>query len=62
MNKWVENSDNLQKIVSSALEEANKEKVGLQAQVVELTVKVANLRQQLNGVAEAIVNEEGCIQ
>ncbi|CAA2971088.1 Hypothetical predicted protein [Olea europaea subsp. europaea] len=41
------------------VEGTNKEKVELQVQVVELTVEVANLRQQLNEVREAAVNEHG---
>lgn len=41
--KRVKNSDNLQRIISSALEDANKEKGKLQAQTDELTAEVNNL-------------------
>lgn len=45
MTKLVENFENLQKIASSALETANKEKGELKAQMDELTLKVARLSQ-----------------
>lgn len=44
ITKQVENFDNLQKIVSSALEVANKEKVELKALVDELTLEIVNFK------------------
>lgn len=49
MMKQINNSKNLQKIVSLALEVANKEKGELKAQIDELIAKVASFRQQLSG-------------
>lgn len=56
MKKRVENFDNLQKIASSALMIANKEKVELRAQVDELAAEVDNLKLQLNRARKVVVN------
>lgn len=53
--KRVENSDNLQKIVSSALEVANKENGELKARVDELSVDVSCFDEGLKKAREATV-------
>lgn len=45
LTKRVENSDNLQKIASTALEMANQDRTTLRAQVTDLTAEVASLKQ-----------------
>lgn len=54
--KWVENSNNLQKIASLALEWAIKKKNELRAQLEKLIAEVANLKQQLSWGGEATIN------
>ncbi|CAA2962138.1 Hypothetical predicted protein, partial [Olea europaea subsp. europaea] len=57
LTKRVENSDNLQKIALTALEAANKKKTELKAKVEELTSEVADLKQWLEEIGPAAVDE-----
>ncbi|CAA2971350.1 Hypothetical predicted protein [Olea europaea subsp. europaea] len=57
LEKRIENSDNLQKIASTALEVANKDKVKSKAKVEELTTEAADLKQWLERTGVVAIDE-----